>query len=246
MNLEVNLDGQGPAERTGTLWARDFRVLGDPIISEVLQNADGTQTEQRRAGRASSSSSRSCASRSRSATASSSMHNARHQRPVGERLHAGQGRLQGADARHGRHLCAGVTGLMRALASIPLLGPMLTGPRGEGVFGITFAIQGSMAKPQVIVNPLSLITPGIFREIFNMTPEDPRVQPRDRPRPKATGPRARARRRQRPRVEQLARRVHDATQIASRPIAVPRANLFPKVNSAKPTIVIRALRRGSA
>src|SRR5581483_10578762 len=33
MNLEVNLDGQGPAERTGTLWARDFLVLGDPIIS---------------------------------------------------------------------------------------------------------------------------------------------------------------------------------------------------------------------
>jgi len=35
MNLEVNLDGQGPADRTGTLWARDFYVLGDPIVSEV-------------------------------------------------------------------------------------------------------------------------------------------------------------------------------------------------------------------
>ena len=69
-----------------------------------------------------------------------------------------------------------LSGLMRAPAPIPLLGPLLTGPRGEGMFGITFAIQGSMAKPQVIVNPLSLLTPGIIREIFQMTPEDPRVR----------------------------------------------------------------------
>ena len=40
MNLEVNLDGQGAAERTGTLWARNFRVLGDPVVIEVLQSAD--------------------------------------------------------------------------------------------------------------------------------------------------------------------------------------------------------------
>ncbi len=45
VNLEVNLDGQGPAERTGTLWVRDFLVLGDPIIAEVLQSADSTQTK---------------------------------------------------------------------------------------------------------------------------------------------------------------------------------------------------------
>jgi hypothetical protein len=58
------------------------------------------------------------------------------------------------------------------------------------VFGITYAIKGSMAKPEVIANPLSLITPGIFREIFQMTPEDPTVQPREKPLPKAVGPRA--------------------------------------------------------
>ena len=73
---------------------------------------------------------------------------------------------------------------MQVLAAIPVLGPILTGPRGEGVFGITFAIKGTMANPQVVVNPLALLTPGIFREIFQMTPEDPRVVPRDRPIPK--------------------------------------------------------------
>jgi hypothetical protein len=79
---------------------------------------------------------------------------------------------------------------MRAPAPIPLLGPLLTGPRGEGIFGITFAIQGSMARPQVIVNPLALLTPGIFREIFQMTPDDPRVVPRDKPAPRGEGSRS--------------------------------------------------------
>ena len=49
----------------------------------------------------------------------------------------------------------GGTGVLQARwRSIPMLGPILTGPRGEGVFGITFAIKGSMANPQVVVNPL--------------------------------------------------------------------------------------------
>jgi len=84
----------------------------------------------------------------------------------------------------------GGTGIMQVIASIPLLGPILTGPRGEGVFGITFAIKGSMANPQVVVNPLALLTPGIFREIFQMTDEDPRVVPRERPTPKRDGARS--------------------------------------------------------
>ena len=47
MNLEVNLDGEGAAERTGTLWARNFRVLGDPVVIEVLQSADSNRSERR-------------------------------------------------------------------------------------------------------------------------------------------------------------------------------------------------------
>ena len=80
-------------------------------------------------------------------------------------------------------------GLMRAPAEIPLLGQVLTGPRGEGMFGITFAIKGAMARPEVIVNPLSLLTPGFTREIFQMTPEDMRIVPRDKPSARSEGPR---------------------------------------------------------
>jgi hypothetical protein len=89
-----------------------------------------------------------------------------------------------------------LSGFNRSFAPIPILGPLLTGPRGEGVLGITFAIEGPMSEPQVIVNPLSLVMPGIFREIFQMTPENPKVTPRDeRAQPKAgakAGPQVRA------------------------------------------------------
>lgn len=38
--------------------------------------------------------------------------------------------------------------------------------RGEGLFGFTFRLRGSPEKPKVKVNPLSILTPGMFREIF--------------------------------------------------------------------------------
>ena len=40
---------------------------------------------------------------------------------------------------------------------------------GEGVVGITFAIKGRLDEPQVLVNPMSVMTPGIFRQIFEFT-----------------------------------------------------------------------------
>ena len=38
--LHMNLDGRGAAERTGQFAVRKFRVLGDPVIYEVLQGVD--------------------------------------------------------------------------------------------------------------------------------------------------------------------------------------------------------------
>lgn len=38
--------------------------------------------------------------------------------------------------------------------------------RGEGLFGFNYDIRGSAAGAQISVNPLSILTPGAFREIF--------------------------------------------------------------------------------
>ncbi len=42
--------------------------------------------------------------------------------------------------------------------------------RGEGLFGFNYRLTGSAASPQVSVNPLSVFTPGMFREIFRTAP----------------------------------------------------------------------------
>ena len=42
--------------------------------------------------------------------------------------------------------------------------------RGEGLFGFTFTLTGTNENPSVKVNPLSILTPGAFRDIFRAPP----------------------------------------------------------------------------
>lgn len=48
------------------------------------------------------------------------------------------------------------------------------GRRGEGLFGFNYRMYGHPDRPQVAVNPLSILTPGMFREIFRRAP--PRLE----------------------------------------------------------------------
>ena len=66
-------------------------------------------------------------------------------------------------------------GLNSALGAIPVLGGIFVGRQGEGVVGITFAIQGKLDDPAVLVNPMSVLTPGIFRQIFEFRGPMPTV-----------------------------------------------------------------------
>ena len=52
------------------------------------------------------------------------------------------------------------------LGNLPLLGPLLVGREGEGIFGVTYAVKGATDNPSVIVNPLSVIAPGVLRRLF--------------------------------------------------------------------------------
>ncbi len=42
--------------------------------------------------------------------------------------------------------------------------------RGEGLFGFNYRMTGKAADPKVRVNPLSILTPGMFRELFKRPP----------------------------------------------------------------------------
>lgn len=57
-------------------------------------------------------------------------------------------------------------GLNNAFQQIPLLGPLLGGRAGEGLLGVTFAVDGPLSSPQFKINPLSALAPGFLRELF--------------------------------------------------------------------------------
>ena len=180
--LEINLDGAGAAERRGVMRVRRFRVMGDPVVSDMASAYnDGGQPAIKQG--------------------------ARNQQVVREQIEfdrlraafaTGNGQLViedmevlgpmlGATLRgkldyrteqvHLGGTYTPLSGLNRALSGVPLFGEVLTGPRREGILAMTFAIQGPMSNPQFIPNPLSLMTPGIFREIFQMAPNNPTVSP---------------------------------------------------------------------
>ncbi|SDI27519.1 AsmA-like C-terminal region-containing protein [Aliiruegeria lutimaris] len=46
--------------------------------------------------------------------------------------------------------------------------------KGEGLIGFTYRMRGSSSNPSVEVNPLSALTPGMFRDIFRAPPPQPR------------------------------------------------------------------------
>ncbi len=58
-----------------------------------------------------------------------------------------------------------VNGVVKA---IPLIGKVLGGEKGEGVFGVSYKVQGNSSNPRVSVNPLSILAPGVFRKIFSI------------------------------------------------------------------------------
>ena len=51
---------------------------------------------------------------------------------------------------------------------IPIIGRLLTGREGEGVFGFSYRMSGTSDNLSLLVNPLSIFTPGILRRIFEI------------------------------------------------------------------------------
>ncbi|WP_169568773.1 AsmA-like C-terminal region-containing protein [Sneathiella limimaris] len=52
------------------------------------------------------------------------------------------------------------------LGNIPILGRLLVGREGEGIFGFSYKISGSNEEPDIAVNPVSALAPGILRRMF--------------------------------------------------------------------------------
>ena len=67
--------------------------------------------------------------------------------------------------------------LFRSLGNVPIVGNILVSKQGEGIFGLTYTAKGDVDEPKVNINPLSALTPGIFRRIFEYSgPKDSTAQ----------------------------------------------------------------------
>jgi uncharacterized protein YhdP len=57
-------------------------------------------------------------------------------------------------------------GVNKAISEIPVIGTILTAGGKQDLLAFNFTVKGPINEPNVMVNPLSALTPGIFREIF--------------------------------------------------------------------------------
>ncbi|MBA4750496.1 MAG: AsmA-like C-terminal domain-containing protein [Alphaproteobacteria bacterium] len=53
-----------------------------------------------------------------------------------------------------------------AISKIPLIGQLITGGKGEGLWGVSYTITGPTDNVRIAVNPLTAFTPGILRKLF--------------------------------------------------------------------------------
>ena len=61
-------------------------------------------------------------------------------------------------------------GLNRVFSEVPVVGALLGNGKDKGLFGLTFRLSGPALRPTIEVNPLSLMAPGVFRNVFEYQP----------------------------------------------------------------------------
>lgn len=58
-------------------------------------------------------------------------------------------------------------GINSLLSNIPLIGTILTGGKGQGIFAATYSMSGALDDPTIKINPLAALAPGILRSLFS-------------------------------------------------------------------------------
>ena len=173
MNLEVNIDGKGPAERTGTLQVARFHLLGD-VIS--VEGGSGPGARRRNVVREKiefdSLRAPFSVGNGQFVLGDPRLGDARIEGPLVSATMSGR-----VDFRTRKvHVVGAFTplaALNKILSDVPLVGDIMTGPKREGIFAWNYALQGGLENPQIVVNPMSGVAPGFTREFFPILPEEP-------------------------------------------------------------------------
>ena len=54
------------------------------------------------------------------------------------------------------------------LRKVPIVGPILTGKSSTGIFATKYKYLGTLDNPEILVAPLSILAPGVLRDIFDL------------------------------------------------------------------------------
>lgn len=190
VSLRVNLDGSGPVQKSGTLFAHDFRISNDQVVEEVLAGQAARKVAQEQPPQ---NFNQLQFDRMRAQFSVGSGQFILHEAAInGPALGA---TLRGSiDFKREQMNLSGTYvpfyGINSAIELIPILGGLLAGRSGEGLFGITFAVQGPTRNPDVKVNPVSVLAPGFLRQLFEFNQPETNIARPDQRNNTATGARA--------------------------------------------------------
>jgi Protein of unknown function/AsmA-like C-terminal region len=164
-NLSLDATYGGAAPVTGTLKLTQFRLLQAPAFTKVLQGitvygapaaASGPGLELTRAEIPFSVDSQTL-----------HLHDARASSASLGFTATGSVLLANGDANLDATIVPAYW--LNALpGKIPVLGKLFTAEKGGGLFAVRAKITGRLSNPQVSVNPLSALTPGVLRDIFGL------------------------------------------------------------------------------
>ncbi|MEM9331219.1 MAG: DUF3971 domain-containing protein [Pseudomonadota bacterium] len=57
-------------------------------------------------------------------------------------------------------------GVNLAVSAIPLLSQLFSNGKDRALIGVTYQLKGPRTKPEMTINPLSIVTPGVFNKVF--------------------------------------------------------------------------------
>lgn len=167
--MNVDLKGTGSATATGVVQMTDFRVFNEPRLASLVNTQSSSAGSLRDAVKTDIN------------TAEVRFDLAYADVTFGDRtLDLQRGVLRGPlvgltmqgrayDANNQMRITGTFLpayGLNSLFADIPIVGALLGNGRDRGLIGVTFLLTGKADKPNITVNPLSVIAPGIFRSIF--------------------------------------------------------------------------------
>ncbi len=169
--INLSLTGQPTGPLTGQVDARNFQIINEPklksLVSAPLPDNEGrslSQTVNREIDVSRAVFDRGYAQLEKGSGYLRIHNGVLRGQVIGATFQGGLYDRSGNMAMTGTFMPA--YGLNRLFAEIPIVGQLLGNGRDRGLIGITFKLTGDAKDPQLQVNPISIIAPGIFRSIF--------------------------------------------------------------------------------